>query len=241
MPPNFRVGGIGISSSKEKKFRSAELDVFPVKTAGGVNQKIYQVQLNAYQDFYIFKKINTSISLEANYYTDGLLSRDTIGPVIIPTRLANNKKKYTPLADGSTRVDDFDDAYDGALTLRFMWDDGAVKKSKFIPFIESQASYGSRDLTIGYPYWIIEHRLYGGGGIGWEYTSGNFHSKIEGGAFLDDFSDHFERLTGGISYQLFDFTALTLNVEVFEQKKYYSNSVQFGIKHNFKPRYKKRK
>jgi hypothetical protein len=197
--------------------------------------------LNLYQDFYIGKSINSSIAIEGNYYTEGLLSRDTIGPVINPNRPSLFRKVYTELANGTRQVDDIDDAYDAALTLRFMYDKGEEKKSKFIPFIESQVSHGSRDLSIGYPYWIIKSRLYGGGGMGWKYTTENFSTSIEAGAFLDDFSGHFERVTAEVSYQLFDFTALTFNLEVFEQSKFYSNSLQFGIKHNFKKKYIRKK
>ena len=74
-----------------------------------------------------------------------------------------------------------------------MYDKGEEKKSKFIPFVESQVSHGSRDLSIGYPYWIIKSRLYGSGGM------------------------------------------------VFEQSKFYSKSLQFGIKHNFKKKYIRKK
>lgn len=233
--------GVGFNRSKEKNFRSAALNWFPVETAPAINQNIYQMQLNLYQDFYIGKSINSSIAIEGNYYTEGLLSRDTIGPVINPNRPALFRKVYTELANGTRQVDDIDDAYDAALTLRFMYDKGEEKKSKFIPFIESQVSHGSRDLSIGYPYWIIKSRLYGGGGMGWKYTTDNFSTSIEGGAFLDDFSGHFERVTAEVSYQLFDFTALTFNLEVFEQSKFYSNSLQFGIKHNFKKKYIRKK
>lgn len=237
--------GAGISSSKERNFKSAEFNVAPTETAPGLNQGIYHMQLNVYRDFYISKNINTSVSLEGNYYTEGLLSRDTIGPPINPNRLMNpirlGRKVYTDIGNGFTQVDDIDGSYDGALTLRMMWNDGETRKSKFVPYIESQASYGSRDLTVGYPYWIVKNRLYGGGGLAWEFNLPTFTSRLEAGYFLDDFAGHFERVTAQLSYQLFDFTAITLTGEVFEQSKYYSNAIQFGIKHNFKKKYLNRK
>ncbi|WP_309641541.1 DUF2194 domain-containing protein [Flavobacterium sp.] len=233
--------GVGLSRSKDKNFRSAAFNMFPVETAPGLNQGIYRLQTNLYQDQRFGKYINTSISIEGSYYTEGFLSRDTIGPDINPNRIALARKVYTELANGTIQVDDIDDSYEAALTLRLMLDKGDIKKSKFIPFIESQISQGSKELSIGYPYWMIRHRLYGGGGLGWEFTTPSFTSRVEAGAFLDDFSGHFERVNAELSYQLFDFTALTLNLEVFEQSKFYSNSIQFGIKHNFKKKYKKKK
>jgi hypothetical protein len=233
--------GIGLTSSKEKRFRSAELNLFPVETAPGVNQGIYQVRLNMYQDFYLFKFINTSISFEGDYYTNGLLSRDTIvnKPIDNPERPIE-KKIYTALDNQRYTITDFDNSYGGSLTLRFMLDKGDERKSKFIPFLESQVSMGSRDLAVGYPYWMIRHRLYEGGGLGWKLKLTNLESKIEAAYFLDDYSNNFQRYTGNISYQIFDFTALTAGVELFSQKKYYSNSVQFGIKYNMKKRTKKK-
>jgi hypothetical protein len=237
--------GAGISSSKERNFRSAEINIFPVETAPALNQEIYQMQLNMYQDFYIGKSINTSIAFEGNYYTEGLLARDTIGPPINPNRmmspLRNYRKIFTDLGNGVTQVDDIDDGYDAALTLRLMWDKGVEKKSKFVPYAESQVAYGSRDLSIGYPYWIIKERLYGGGGVAWEFKTATFTSRIEGGLFADTFADYFGRLTAQLSYQLYDFTALTFSAEIFQQSTFYSNAIQFGIKHNFKKKYSKKK
>lgn len=230
--------GAGINYAKNKNYKSAEFNLSPVETAPGLNEKLYNMKLNIYNDFYLFKKINTTLSFEGNYYTRGLLSRDTITPIINPNRF-KARKKYTQLENGDTVIEDTDDAMDGALTLRTMLDNGDVKKSKLIPFIESQVSYGTKDLSSGYPYWMIKNRLYGGAGLGWQFESTNFHSRIEAGYFLDTFSHNFERFSGIITYQIFDFTALTLNMELFNQDKYYSNSVQIGIKHNLKRRYKK--
>jgi hypothetical protein len=237
----FYQAGVGLTYSKERNFRSAGLELFPVETAPGLNQGIYQVRLNLYQDFYLFKKINTSISIEGDYYTNGLLSRDTItNPIILnPQRWA--RKQYDKLDDQSYTVTDFDNAYGAFITLRFMLDDGKEKKSKLIPFIESQYSIGSRDQAAGYPYWMIRNRLYEGGGLGWKLKLTNFETKLEASYFLDDYSDNFQRYTGAFSYQLFDYTALTAGVELFSQKKYYSNSVQFGIKYNLKQRIRKKK
>ena len=230
-----------MTSSKAKRFRSGELNLFPVETAPGLNQGIYQVRLNLYQDFYLFKIINTSISLEADYYTDGLLAIDTIKntPVINPNRF--DRKVFTTIDADTYTISEFDDAYGGALTLRFMLDKGLEKKSKFIPFLETQYSMGSKDLAAGYPYWMIKSRMYEGGGLAWKLKLTNLETKIEGSYFFDDYSNNFQRYSGNISYQLFDFTALTANVEIFSQSKFYSNSVQLGVKYNLKKRIKTRR
>jgi len=234
---SFYEFGMGLTDSKDKRFRSAEFNLFPVETAPGMNQKIYQMKLNLYQDFSLFKIINTSISFEGSYYTSSLISRDTIKNVINPNRFS--RKVYTSLNNGDTEITTFDNAVEGAITTRFMLNDGSIKRSKLIPFLESQYAMGSRALLTGFPYWMIKNRLYGGGGLGWHFGITNFNSKVEVGYFLDDYSKNFKRLSGNIEYQLFDFTALTFNFELFNQSKYYSNSVQLGIKYNLKRKIKK--
>ncbi|PWA05943.1 DUF2194 domain-containing protein [Flavobacterium psychrotolerans] len=230
--------GIGYNTTGYKKYRSAEFNVFPVETAPGLNQKMYELRLNLYQDIYLFKIINTSISFEGNYYTDGLLSRDTINTNILnPNKFA--RKIYTTIDSNHYEIATYDEALEGTASVRMALDNEDVKKSKFIPFIESQYSQGTRNQSTGYPFWMIKKRFFGGLGLGWEVVITNFHSKVEAGYFLDDYSKNFKRFTGNVSYQLFDFTALTANVEFFSQSKYYSNSFQFGVKHNFKKKIKR--
>jgi hypothetical protein len=242
----YYEAGIGFSSAKEKRYRSGELNLFPVETAPGVNQGIYQVRLNLYQDFYLFKYINTSISIEGDYYTSGLLSLDTIkNPIIFNPEKPNpearpmHRKEYTKLDNETYTVSDFDDSYAAAATVRFMLDNGEEKRMKFIPFLEAQYSFGSRDLPVGYPYWMIKSRMYEGGGLGWKLKLTNFETRLEGSYFFDDFAKNFQRYSGNLSYQLFDYTAITIGAEVFSQKKYYSNSVNVGIKYNLKKKIRK--
>jgi len=241
----FYEFGIGLTSSKEKNFRSAEFNLFPVETAPGLNEGIYQMRLNLYQDFYLFKIINTSVSFEGDYYTNGLLSRDTIvnQPILNPeldTDRSTQRKTYTPIDSQRYTVSDVDNSYGGSLTVRLMLDDGRERRSKFIPFIESQYSRGSRDLSSGFPYWLIKSRLYEGAGLGWKLKITNLETKLEASYFFDDYADNFQRYTGYLSYQIFDFTALTANVELFSQDKFYSNSFQLGIKYNLKKRVKRK-
>lgn len=238
----FQFGG-GLSLGKNRKFHSAEINVAPVAMASGMNMGIYQAKLDLFEEFYLFNRIHTSIAFEGSYYTDGLIGLDTITaqPPISEER---------PNPEARTRVNqisptqfvfaDYDDAIEGALTLRMAWDNGAEKRSKFIPYLEGQYALGSRNLTVGFPYWMIDERLYGGGGLGWAYNAKNFNSKLEAGYFLDDYSGNFQRYSGRVEYQLLDFTAISLNFEFFAQDKYYSNSLQLGIKHNFKKRVKRK-
>ncbi len=244
----YYQAGVGFSSAKEKRYRSGELNLFPVETAPGVNQGIYQIRLNLYQDFYLFKYINTSISVEGDYYTSGLLALDTIkNPIIFNPERPNpearrmDRKEYTKLDNERYTIADFDDSYSAAFTVRFMLDNGVEKKSKFIPFLEGQYTIGSRDLPVGYPYWMIKSRLSEGGGLGWKLKLTNLETRLEASYFFDDFAKNFQRYSGNLSYQVFDFTAITIGAEVFSQKKYYSNSVNVGIKYNLKKRIRKNK
>lgn len=239
--------GIGASRGRNKRFTSAEFNIAPVETAAGMNQKIYNAKLNLYQDLYLFKIINASISIEGNYYTDGLISIDTLRtepPVNEERGHESNpearRQEVTQIDQYTQSVKTYDDAMEGSVTVRLALDNGEEKKSKFVPYLEGQYSLGTLDQSVGYPYWMIKERLYGGAGLGWEFHAGNLKTKLDAGYFLDDYSKNFQRYTGNVQYQLFDFTAITLNFEFFSQEKYYSNSVQLGIKYNLKKRVKRK-
>jgi hypothetical protein len=205
----------GANIAKAKSYQSAELKIFPMETGPSHSKMIYRTQLNVYQDYYFWKLINASLSLEGNFYTNSLGNRAvSIGK-----------------------------SYEGSATAKIGWDSGVDKKFKFIPFVEgtiTQASIGAHtvDPSLGYPYWMIDDRLYGGGGIGWKYglEDQNLQARVEAAWFADDYTNDFQRFTGEIAWQLFDYTQITASFEVYAQEKFYSNAIQFGVKYNLKKR-----
>jgi len=210
--------GIGANFSKNKKYTSAEFKIFPAETGTAYSKNIYRMQGNFYHDAYLFGILNASLSLEANYYTHS---------------------KSGSVAKTS-------DSYEASSTAKITLDNGAEKKSKLLPFIETsylESSIG--DATInpssGYPYWMIDSRFYIGGGLGWKFgkEESDFSSRLEAAWFYDDYSGDFKRFTGNMSYQIFDYTAITTTFEVYSQSKFYSNVIQFGLKYNLKKRQKK--
>ena len=210
--------GIGGNYSKNKKFTSAEIKIFPAESGPAYSKNIYRTQGNLYHDRYLFGLINTSFSLEANYYTKS----------------------------NSNNVASTSDSYQGSFTAKIGLDNGEEKKSRVIPFIESsylKSSIGSATLLLssGYPYWMIENRFYAGGGLGWKFgkEENNLMSRVEAAWFYDDYAADFKRLTGEISYQVADFAALTSKFELYSQSQFYSNIIQFGLKYNVKKRQKK--
>jgi hypothetical protein len=210
--------GLGGNYSKNKQYTSAEIKIFPAESGPAYSKNIYRTQGNLYHDRYLFGLINTSFSLEANYYT---------------------KSNSNSVATSS-------DSYQGSFTTKIGLDNGEEKKSRFIPFIEAsylKSSLGKATVALssGYPYWMIDNRFYAGGGLGWKFgkPESNFTSRVETAWFYDDYADEFKRFTGELSYQIRDFTALTTSFELYSQSEFYSNVVQFGIKYNLKKRQKK--
>ncbi len=210
--------GVGGNFSKNKKYTSAELKIFPAETGPAYSKNIYRLQGNLYQDASVFGKLNVSLSLEANYYT--------------PSK--TNAKIATS------------DSYQGSATAKIIWDNGLPKKSKLLPFIESsylESSIGHASITpsIGYPYWMIDSRFYAGGGVGWKLgkEESDFNCRVEAAWFYDDYSADFKRFIGNIAYQIFDYTAITTSFEIYSQSKFYSNAIQFGVKYNLKKKQKK--
>jgi hypothetical protein len=214
----FYQFGAGANLSRAKSYKSAEFKIFPAETGPAHTKGIYRMQLNVYTDYYFLKYFNASVSLEGNYYTES---------------------KGNPLVT-------IDKSYEGSVTTKLLLDDGKEKKSRFLPFIEgsySQASVGEAyyNPSMGYPYWMIDERLYGGGGLGWKYglSTDNLNARVEAAYFADDYSKEFERYTGEITYQLFDYTQINATFEVYAQSKFYSNAILFGVKYNLKKRQKK--
>jgi len=211
--------GLGGNISKEKHFTSGEFKVFPMETGPAHTKMIYRAQLNLYRDDYWFDMFNTSVSLEGNGYTNAI-------------------------TDGAYRIGH---SYEGSATVKAAWDNGKPKKMRFIPFVEgtyTQATIGKfyLDPSIGYPYWIIDDRQFGGGGLGWKYglEESNLQARVDAAYFFDSYTQHFSRFTGELAWQIFDFTQITANFEVYAQKQYYSNAVQFGVKYNLKKRSRKK-
>jgi len=211
--------GAGANFSKNKSYSSAELTIAPHENGPSYSKSIYRYQLNLYQNNYFFKHWNTTLSLEGNYY--------------IPSEFLN-KTYYTK------------ESFEGVVIGKIIYDRWMENKHRLQPFVEasrSQASMGAATIPLssGYPYWMIDDRFFYGGGLG--YSIGrdgeNFNMKIEAAWFKDDYTDHFSRFMGNLDYQIFDYTSITCLFEYYLQEKFYSNALQFGIKHNLKKRQKK--
>jgi hypothetical protein len=208
--------GLGANLSKNKRFTSAEIKIFPAENGPCYSKNIYRMQTNLYNDAFLFNKINTSLSIEGNFYTK---SKD------------NTTVKTT-------------NSFEGTMTGKAIWDKGLVKKSKWLPFVEisylrSSIGDATFDLSLGYPYWMIDERFYSGGGLGWKFTKTDFTTQLEAGWFYDTYSSDFKRFVGNLTYQIFDFTAITANFEMYLQSKFYSNVIQFGVKYNMKKKQRK--
>ncbi|MBD3581021.1 DUF2194 domain-containing protein [Flavobacterium selenitireducens] len=211
--------GLGASKSFGKTFLSAEAKLFPAETGPAYRKEIYRTQAVAYGEFFFFKKINQNFTVEGNYYSAS--------------------KSRTPVKIGAS--------YEVIATSKTIWDDGADVRWRFLPFVEASFSQGSigksinADTEFGYPYWMLDQRLYYGGGLGWRYgkTDSNLIARLEAAYFGDDYSSSFMRYTGDLNYQIWDYTALTATIEMYTQDKFYSNAFLLGIKYNLKKRNKK--
>ncbi|RZJ72734.1 DUF2194 domain-containing protein [Flavobacterium sp.] len=211
--------GLGASKNYGKNFLSAEARLFPAETGPAYRKEIYRTQAVAYGEFFFFRNINQNFTAEGNYYTAS--------------------KSKTPVKIGAS--------YEIILTSKTIWDDGSDVKMRFLPFAEVSFSQGSIGSTInantdvGYPYWLLDERLYYGGGLGWRYglLDSNFTARLEAAYFQDDFSGNFMRYTGEVNWQIFDYTAISATMEMYTQDKFYSNAFLLGIKHNLKKRQKK--
>lgn len=88
----------------------------------------------------------------------------------------------------------------------------------------------------GYPYWLIDSRIFGGGGLLFKYERSDNLIKIKAEAtyFFDDYTQNFQRYAGKIDYQFLDFAEINVSFEIYVQSKFYSNNLQFGLRYYLK-------
>lgn len=216
---SFIQFGVGANYSKNKSYSSAEFRIAPVENGPSHSKSIYRFQLNLYEDYTFFKYLNTSLSLEGNFYNKSEVL---------------NKEYYAY------------ESYEGSITGKIIFNRWLEKKYRFLPFIESSRSQGSLGkstipLSSGYPYWMIDDRFFVGGGLGFAIgqLEDDFNMRVEGAWFNDDYASEFSRLIGNFNYQIFDYTAISATFEFYVQSKFYSNAFQVGVKHNLKRKQKK--
>lgn len=130
-------------------------------------------------------------------------------------------------------------ALEGSLTGKLFYNAKKGTGSRFSPFAEAFVSGSNDNQPDGNPFWIIDSRFYGGGGLAWTYgrdQSRKLYARLEAGAFYDTYTDNFLRFTGNFSFPIKKFTYVTGQFEFFNQALYYSNGFKFGIKHYFRRR-----
>lgn len=204
--------GVGTSFLKNTRYSSAQINFQPVETAPGHNKNIYQAKSNLYQNQYLLKYFNTSLALEGNYYT------------------RSNRNNVFQLKD----------SYDVTGVFRFSYLKQNDVKVKLAPYFETSYTMGSMNLTDGFPYWTLKERFYYGGGLSWNYglETDVFYTKIDGSYFKDDFAQNFQRYSGTLNYRFLNYTNFITQFEFFVQNKFYSNTIQIGLKHIFKEKSK---
>lgn len=109
-------------------------------------------------------------------------------------------------------------------------------KFGFSPYIEGVFSKGTADRRNGYPYWMAEERLYGGGGVAVSFgnDTSNFKMNLDASMFAETDQPNFERYSGNVSFKIKNFTAVKGSFEVYTIENFYSNIFQLGIVYDFK-------
>lgn len=126
--------------------------------------------------------------------------------------------------------------YDATLVARLEYNILKLEKFQLEPLLEASIGRGSVDRRLGYPYWMAENRLYGGGGA--QLTMGNDTTKFKLISDIAIFAEYdqpnFERYTGTIAYRLTDFTTINGAFEFYTIENFYSNVFSFGLQYKFK-------
>ena len=125
---------------------------------------------------------------------------------------------------------------EGIILGRTEYDIVKTKKLSVSPLLEAGYSQGSVDRRNGFPYWMANRRIYGGGGLAFKMGTEKsaFKMTADASLFAENGEPGFERYTGSFSWRIKDFTTLKANFEVYTIEKYYSNEFRLGLIYNFK-------
>lgn len=111
-----------------------------------------------------------------------------------------------------------------------------INTFKLGPVIEGAFALGSDEQRNGFPYWLTEERLFGGGGLLLQIGDDNsdFNLKSDFSIFAEQDEPTFQRYQGELSYRIKDFTRINLNYSYYTIDQFFSNAFQLGIQYNFK-------
>lgn len=128
-----------------------------------------------------------------------------------------------------------DDNLEGSVTARLALDNSKDRSFKIIPQVEASFAKSNSDEAKDYPYYIVDKRLYTGGGVGIKIgqEKSTFKLQVEGSTFIDNDLGNFNRLTGNTTVKIGKFTEIKASGELSTQKQAYSNSIRVGLKYMF--------
>lgn len=130
-----------------------------------------------------------------------------------------------------------DNVYSVSLTGKLQYNLIKKPKTKLYPFLESTFSTATKNQPGGYPYWVVNHRFYGGAGIGSQFgiqEQSKFLFSADVAHFRDDYSDYFTRFNGKVSIRFLKYYVFQTSAEYYIQSKYYSNQFNFGLQYYLK-------
>jgi len=142
-------------------------------------------------------------------------------------------KRWLGIASFEANHYDDENVIDGMLLANISYALPLTKYSSFNPYSEASGMLGNTDLEDGYPYWSSKQRFYGGLGIAYNLKNilKEVNLSLDASAFLDTFSESFQRYRGSLSIPIVDYFYLKANAEFFTLKNFYSNNFQLGLKY----------
>lgn len=220
--------GLYYKFKQKQKFEKPYFDTDFNIERDNFNKMFYQANVNIYlskKKTYSFLNINhrpeiTSIAYSLNIYRTQIIAQHE--------RDINKKIKNITTANGIRFTDN---AYTATLQTSFLYNLKVNKHNTFSPNIEAAATLGSKDNSLGYPYWIIKKRFFTGGGIIYNYNN-SFNKllfSVGTSYFYDTLSNGFARVTAKIQYPLFNYFHIGGDAYISSVKNQFSNEFNFGL------------
>lgn len=128
-----------------------------------------------------------------------------------------------------------DDNNDATVTSKLEYDLVRDDTWKIAPFVEGSYSVASMDNRNGFPYWIADNRLVGGGGL--SFRIGNTTELYFIDASASYFAENqnqpsFERYYAAMNFRIKKYFQLNAGVDYYTIDNFFSNGFNFGLRYD---------
>ncbi len=128
-----------------------------------------------------------------------------------------------------------DDNNDATVSSKLEYDLVRDESWQVAPFVEGSYSVANEDIRNGFPYWIADDRLVGGGGLALRIGNPTGHYFIDASAshFVENQGQPaFERYYAAMNFRIRKYFQLNASVDYYTIENFFSNGFNVGLRYD---------